>query len=269
MSSGLAPAALAFDSIAATFDDRFSSWLSVAAQRRAVRAQLDRVFARHAHLLEIGGGTGDDALWAANSGRTVVMTDVSPAMIGAARRKFGDRSDLTAQCCSAEDIGGLAGRPGMAFDGAWSTFAALNCVEALDGFAAGLATLVRPGGAVMLVMFGCFCPAEIVVEAARGRPRNMLRRFRRGPVSARLGGHEFTVRYHRRRALARSMAPWFELRGSRAIGLFVPPSAAEPWISRHPRLLAAQARLDDWLAVPLAPLGDHVLFHFERASALP
>ena len=36
--TSLSPAAEAFDAIAEAFDDRFGSWLSVAAQRRAVRA---------------------------------------------------------------------------------------------------------------------------------------------------------------------------------------------------------------------------------------
>jgi hypothetical protein len=44
----------------------------------------------------------------------------------------------------------------------------------------------------------------------------------------------------------------------------VPPSAAEPWISRKPNLLAAMEMLDRGLAGPLAMLGDHVLYQFRR-----
>ena len=62
------------------------------------------------------------------------------------------------------------------------------------------------------------------------------------------------------------MSPWFEPRGREAIGLFVPPSAAEPWISRHPRFLATLELLDRVFAKPLAPLGDHVLYRFVRTS---
>ena len=49
----------------------------------------------------------------------------------------------------------------------------------------------------ILVLFGTFSPGEKIVEALRGRPRNMFRRLARGAVPAQLGGHEFTVRYHR------------------------------------------------------------------------
>jgi hypothetical protein len=50
------------------------------------------------------------------------------------------------------------------------------------------------------------------------------------------------------------------------IGVAVPPSAAEPWISEHPHLLAAMEMLDRGLARPLAALGDHVLYQFRRTN---
>jgi hypothetical protein len=62
------------------------------------------------------------------------------------------------------------------------------------------------------------------------------------------------------------MQPWFRAAGRRGIGVFVPPSAAEPWISRHPRLLSALEAMDREVAGALAPLGDHVLYRFDRTS---
>jgi hypothetical protein len=62
------------------------------------------------------------------------------------------------------------------------------------------------------------------------------------------------------------MDPWFRLRRRVGVGVLVPPSAAEPWISRHPVLLRALELGDRALARPLAPLGDHVLHWFERTG---
>ena len=256
----LSPAARAFDSIAEGFDARFTPWLSVAAQRRAVRAALAGTFAPGSRLIELGGGTGDDALWMGERGYEVVMTDPSPAMVRTAAAKFATQQQLSARVAPAEDLGAIDGL----FDGAWSNFAGLNCVTDLAPVAHGLARLLRPGASAMLVVFGTCCPGEMLVEAFCGRPRNMFRRFRRGPVSARLNGHEFTVRYHRAGDLEASMAPWFEPAGRRGIGVFVPPSAAEPWISRHPRLLNGLAAVDGALARPLAMFGDHILYRFVR-----
>jgi hypothetical protein len=94
----------------------------------------------------------------------------------------------------------------------------------------------------------------------------MFRRLASGDVPARLGGHDFTVRYHRRAALARAMRPWFDLAGTQAVGLFVPPSAAEPWISRHPRLLGALETIDRVASRPFATFGDHILYRFVRTT---
>jgi SAM-dependent methyltransferase len=260
----LSPAALAFDSIAEGFDARFTPWLSVAAQRRAVREELAMTFAPRSRLIELGGGTGDDALWMAGRGHQVLMTDPSPAMVRVAAAKFAGRSALAAQVAPAED---LASAEGM-FDGAWSTFAGLNCVTDLAPVARGLARLLRPGASAMLVLFGTCCPGEMLVEGLRGRPRNMFRRAARGAVPARLNGHHFSVAYHRRRDLVAAFAPWFMPAGRQGIGVFVPPSAAEPWISRHPRLLALLEALDDTLGRPLAVFGDHILYRFVRTEAV-
>ena len=118
----------------------------------------------------------------------------------------------------------------------------------------------------MLVVFGTFCPGEMVVEVLRGRPHLALRRFKRGEAPARLAKHEFSVVYHRRVELMRAFAPWFVLEKRVGIGVAVPPSAAEPWISGHPRLLAATEMFDRGLVRRLAMLGDHVLYQFRRMN---
>jgi hypothetical protein len=84
------------------------------------------------------------------------------------------------------------------FDGAFSNFAPLNCVADLQPVVRGLAQLLRPGAAAMLVLFGSCCPGEMIVETLRGRPEQALRRRKRGKVPARLAKCEFEVIYHRR-----------------------------------------------------------------------
>ena len=118
----------------------------------------------------------------------------------------------------------------------------------------------------MLVLFGPLPPGEVVVELLRGRPRSAFRRLRRGAVHARLGGGDFTVRYHaaaRYPARSRPGSGW----SARGIGVFVPPSGAEPGISAHPRLLRALERLDRLASAPLAVLGDHVAYVLRRTGA--
>lgn len=268
----LSPAAAAFDTVAPRFDERFGGWRSVAAQRGAVRRRLLAAFPRGARLLELGGGTGEDAAYLADHGRRVLLTDASPAMVEVARRKLAGRGALAfAEVRAAEEMEALAAhraRRGAApFDGAFSNFAALNCVADLRPTARGLARMLRPGAPALLVLFGPLPPGEIVVETLRGRPRAAFRRLRRGDVDARLGGRAFTVRYHRPGEVRRAFAPWFRLERTAGIGVFVPPSAAEPWISGFPRLVRWLEALDRAVEAPLARLGDHVLHHFVRTDA--
>jgi len=268
--AALSPALEAFDAVAARFDVRFGAWRSVAAQRRAVRRALGAAFPRGAHVLEIGGGTGEDARWLAARGRVVQLTDGSPAMVRIARRKLHSQGRPPPRVVAAEALERWASERQAAgeapFDGAFSNFAALNCVDDLAGFARGLARLLRPGAPALLVLFGTLCPGEVVVQIARGDTEAARRRRSRGAVPARLGGREFDVRYHSAGELADAMGPWFRLKRRIGVGVLVPPSAAEPWISRHPVLVRTLERMDRVLARPFAPLGDHVLYWLERTD---
>src|SRR5688500_18608511 len=131
----LSPAIEAFDAVAARFDARFGAWRSVAAQRREVRAQLARAFPRGARVLEIGGGAGEDARWLAARGREVLLTDGAPAMVRVAREKLRSQRGPEPRVVPAERLATLADDRDVAgeppFDGAFSNFAALNCIDAM------------------------------------------------------------------------------------------------------------------------------------------
>lgn len=267
----LHPAAAAFDAVAARFDERFGAWLSVAAQRSAVRSVLLAAFPAGARVLELGGGTGEDARWLAGRGREVLFTDPSPAMVRTAAPKLRACGMPEPRVLAAEQLHRLAeerravGEPPL--DGAFSNFAALNCVADLAPVARSLAMLLRPDAELVLVLFGILVPGEWVTQLMLGRPRAAVRRLARGQVLARLGGRTFTVRYHRGREVVRAFAPWFTLQERRGVGIAVPPSAAEPWISRHPRLLRALDAFDHGAPRALAPLGDHVLYRLRRSRS--
>jgi Methylase involved in ubiquinone/menaquinone biosynthesis len=272
MTALLEPAAEAFDSIAGAFDTHYGQWRSVAAQRAAVRASLMRAFPVGARVLELGGGTAEDATWLTHQDRVVTMTDVSPAMVRIAEGKL---RSLGAPQPGVVDAGRLddfvpqiLAANGSRFDGAFSNFAGLNCVTDLARTARGLAQLVRPGGHAVLVVFGTASIGELVVQLVLRNPRAAIRRMSKSDVPARLGGRSFTVRYHRRGDLVRAMAPWFRLVSTKGIGVFVPPSAAEPWISSYPRVVRAMELADEVVSGVLAPLGDHILYAFERTSVV-
>jgi hypothetical protein len=190
-------------------------------------------------------------------------------MVALARAKL-EPLGAQAELAAGEELEDVASNylcaGGALLDGAFSNFAPLNCVVDLKPVARALARLLKPNVPALLVLFGTFCPGEIFTETLRGRSHLALRRCKLNGTSARLAKREFKIVYHRRAALVRAFAPWFVLEKRLGIGVTVPPSAAEPWISNQPRLLAAMEAVDRVVARPLANLGDHVLYQFRRTN---
>ncbi|MEO6325011.1 MAG: class I SAM-dependent methyltransferase [Thermoanaerobaculia bacterium] len=239
-----------------------------------MRRSLLRAFPEGARLLELGGGTGEDALALARQGRRVHLTDGSPEMVAHAEQKVRTAELTGFVACerlSLEELEAFAAARQTAhqplFDGCFSNFASLNCVEDLGGVARGLSALLHETARAQLVVFGPCSPGEVATLLLKGRFRSAFRRFSRRPAAARVAGHTFTVSYPAPAAYARSFAPWFRLEHIRGIGVLVPPSSAEPFISRLPGLLALLEAGDRVLSAPLALLGDHVLLDFVRTDA--
>jgi hypothetical protein len=152
------------------------------------------------------------------------------------------------------------------FDGAFSNFGALNCVERLDGLAARLADAVRPGARVVLVVMGRCCLWELGWFLAHGDTRAALRRLRRHGATARVGGEPLRVWYHTPQEVRRAFAPWFRPLELRGVGVFLPPSFLAPWVERHAGAARPLRLADDCLAAawPFRHLGDHYLIALER-----
>ena len=225
-------------------------------------------------MLELGGGTGEDALFLATHGLRVHLTDGSPEMVARAGLKIqtaGLSGLVSCERLSLEELEEFARRREAAgeplFDGCFSNFASLNCVEELTPVGRGLSALLPAGARAQLVVFGPCCPGEIATLLLKGRFKSALRRLSPREAPARVAGHTFTVRYPAPRRYAQAFAPWFRLEAVRGIGILVPPSSAEPFVSRFPRLISGLEAVDRLLSRPLALLGDHVLLDFVRTGA--
>jgi ubiquinone/menaquinone biosynthesis C-methylase UbiE len=259
-----------FDAMAERYDETFTTSTIGKAQRTSVWKELERVFSTGDHVLEIGCGTGVDACFLAERGVTVVACDNSQQMIAVASRRVKEQkrnSSVRPQLLAAEDIADL--RNDNPFDGAFSNFGALNCVEDLRQFAKDLAILLKPGGTALLCWMGPCCLWEVAWYLAQGKPGKATRRFRRGGVTARLAeGATVRVHYPSVRLLARTFAPQFRLVSYTGIGVLVPPSYLEPWTNRFPRLFDLSIRADSLLGryPGVRAFADHILLEFQRET---
>lgn len=260
-----------FDSIAASYDETFTSSRIGQAQRGAVWRELTKAFHSGDRVLEIGCGTGVDACYLAEHGVEVLASDPSAQMIDVASRRVrqGKLPSLVhTKILRADEISTLpADDP---FDGAFSNFGALNCVEDLKLVARDLARLLRPGASVLLCWMGPYCLWEIGRYLGQANAGKAFRRVHRDGLSAKIADGVFVhVRYPSVRFLARTFAPEFQVKLVRGIGVTVPPSYMEPWAQRHPRVLTLCDQLDSWLGrcPGIRLLGDHVLVRLQRRSS--
>lgn len=261
-----------FDAAATSYDADFTDTPLGRLLRAAVWARLDRLFAPRSHILELNCGTGEDALWLARRGHTVVATDASPAMLAAAQAKAARAGVGGRVALALLDLARVSERAidGAPFDGVLSNFGGLNCLSDWRPLAAALAQWVRPGGRLALVLMGPWCLWEIVWYLGHGQPRTALRRLRRGGVAAHAGrGQSVHICYPSSQRLAADFAPWFRPLATVGIGALLPPSYLGHLVDRWPRLFAALARAEARIAAhpPARWVNDHYLLELERGRA--
>lgn len=255
-----------FDDAAAAYDASFTATAYGACLRALVWERLDAVFGGARRVLEIGCGTGEDAVHLARRGIRVLATDPSASMLRVAAAKAeraGCADRIEFRCLPMESLG--AELAGERFDGVCSNFGAVNCVPRLEAAAERIARLLAPGAPLVWVVMGRHVPWEWAWFLARGDLHKAFRRWQKGGV----GWRGLHISYPTPAELARTLAPYFTPQRCRPLGLVLPPSYAAGWLERSPRLLAALARLERtaqrWPA--LAALADHYVFEARRRPA--
>jgi ubiquinone/menaquinone biosynthesis C-methylase UbiE len=260
-----------FDSVAARYDEIFTSSRIGRAQRASVWNELAKTFRPGDRVLEIGCGTGVDACFLAERGVRVVACDSSSHMIAVATRRVqenGWQKLVRPLVLRAEEIATLPADE--LFDGAYSNFGALNCVEDLAQLARNLARLLKPGATALLCWMGPCCLWELIWYSAHGNRHKAFRRMRRNGVTARIAdGVPIRVLYPSIRSLSRTFAPEFRLQSFKGVGVAVPPSYLEDWARRHPRLFQFCEGADSYLGQcpGVRALADHVLLRLQRETS--
>jgi SAM-dependent methyltransferase len=255
--------ATAFDDLAFGYDASFTHTALGTRLRELVWTRCDALFAPGHRVLELGCGTGEDAVHLARRGAYVVATDPAERMLQMARPKAArvprDRIDF--HCLPMEAAPHTF--DGYEFDGVFSNFGAVNCVGDLRMLAHGLAAICKPNAALLWVVKGRCVPWEWMWYSARGRFGKVFRRFNPHGVHWR-GLH---IRYWSPDELRRALAPHFAVTRIAPLGCALPPSYASAWLERSPRTLGVLSILERAAqrAPFLAACGDHFMIEARRA----
>jgi len=255
-----------FDALAADYDRKeIENPIRQLMRSRSLSA-LERAFPSRAKLLDVGCGTGTEAIWLGQRGCRVTAVDSSRAMLEVlCRRAAAANIDIPTRLIEAGDLSTLAEELGEgSFDGAYSSFGALNTEPSLDRSLAALSRLVRPGGTIVLSVMNRWCVAEMALMFASGRARQAFRRLHPS-LTVTVGEATTRVTYPSWPALRHALEPHFETLSVEALTLLLPPYAW-PALAAHERTYRVLVRLDQAIAPrrPFAWLGDHLLVVAER-----
>jgi ubiquinone/menaquinone biosynthesis C-methylase UbiE len=261
-------AGLAFNTIAEQYDEMFTHSLIGRSQRGAVWEVLRQTFTSGERVLELNCGTGEDALFLARMGVSVVACDASERMIAVAARRMAAEvvgAEVQFKVVSNERIGELS--DAAVFDGAFSNFSGLNCVADLFAVARQLASLIKPCGRILLCFSSRVCLWETLWYLAHGELSRSVRRWK-GSATASLANIALRVQYPTMTDIQNQFRPFFRLRGCKGIGVAVPPSYVEHVARKHPHALNGLVAIDRIVATwpVFRVIGDHMLLTLERSE---
>lgn len=257
----------AFDSVAADYDGPRGNNPLIQDMRSEMWRWLDATFAASSRLIDIGCGTGLDAIRMAQLGHRVTATDWSPQMVQrtsdrAERERLTDR--VRAIAVGAHELHRLDGE-GL-YDGAYSNLGPLNCVPDLGEVSRECARLLKPGGALVFTVIGRICPWEIVHYLRRRQWARIKVRYGRSVVPVSMNQHTIWTRYYGPREFYRAFSQHFFLSHFRGLCVFAPPPYLT-WVRErhshwHERLWRLDRLVSGWPV--LRATGDHFLMVMKK-----
>ena len=250
----------AFDSVAADYDGPRGNNGLIQDMRSEMWRTLDATFAPGSRLIDLGCGTGLDAVRMAAVGHHVTATDWSQRMVERTRERaeheqLADR--VQAIIVGAHELSRLDGQ--AEFDGAYSNLGALNCVPNLAEMAAQCARLLKPRGVLVFSVIGRICPWEIGYYALKRNWERLRVRFAAAMVPVSMNKRVVWTRYYTPREFYAAFERQFTLEHWRGLCVLAPPPYMTRIKERHFSLYERLWRLDRRAAgwPLLRNMGDH------------
>lgn len=263
-------AAVAYNRYARHYDSLLSENRINAYMRKSMMHLQRLTFQPGERLLELGCGTGDEALALADHGCEVLGIDPSAEMIGIAQEKASSHRSggrVSFHVGHARELRRvLASESENAFDGAYSSFA-LSYEKDLGEVRQTLARLLRPGATLLVASMNRLSAVEWVMAMASLHPQLAGRRLR--PWTVHKVGTVQTRLYCRTPfELRRAFQPGFRVEKSRALPALLPPHYANRVLRRWPGLLDTIEKVDSRVAsfALFRSIGDHNVIWMRRTS---
>jgi SAM-dependent methyltransferase len=259
-----------FDVLAPAYDDEFTLSPIARYLRDKVQARLLAHFTSPQHVLELGCGTGEDALFLAEHGLHITATDFSDEMLAITRQKTAHTERVYTEKLNLDTPPkSLQHTPQKGlFDGAYSNFGVINCVHDRPQLAHWLAQFLKPNAIVGFAIMSPLCIWEIAWHIAHFKWAIATRRFATSHFQPTPTSESINVYYPSPHQLMREFAPFFDCVALQPLGVFLPPTALYPVAEKRPRLFKRLLSLESRFGNtrPLAILADHYWIEFRKKA---
>ena len=262
-------AADAYDEYASRYDRLLTENRINAYMRREMSRALTATFGTGKRLIELGCGTGDEALALAPNQSEIFAFDPSLRMIEIASRKAaasGTGGNVRFSVGKATDLlrhlGDESQKTG--FDGGYASFS-LSYEPDLRVVSKALAPWIRPGGWFVMATMNRICGVEFAGALLSAHPRLAGRRLEKRTLH-KVGAYSTPIFPRTTKEVIDAVRDYFHFEDVRALPVIMPPPYANRAVAGWGALLDILAELDSHLgSFPVIRLfGDHNLLRFRR-----
>jgi ubiquinone/menaquinone biosynthesis C-methylase UbiE len=259
----------AFDSAAEEYDFTISqNFINRWIRQRSIQ-ELLKLTNPEDTLLEIGCGTGAEAVAISRDVSKIVATDISERMIQILEKKVRAKKlrdriiPFNVRASDISNVSSILGDKKIRI--AYSFNGALNCEPALEHFPSELSKVMQEGGFFICSIRNTLCLSEAVLHALAFQFSRMAPR-RKQPIMVSVGGKDIPSTYYSPSEFIRLFSPQFEIR--RLIGLpaILPPAYLSDRYVRVRKVVGFVERIENILSswFPLNRFGDQSLFVFQK-----
>jgi SAM-dependent methyltransferase len=236
--------------------------------RKTSRREILATFPSGSALVEIGCGTGADAVFLAERAYRIAAFDISDRMVEISRKRVAAQKlegrVLVWRGRLREVADELSRSQWCPFDGAFANFS-LAYEESLREVVQTVHALLKPRARFVFTLPNKLCVSEPAIALVRLSARRAVGRFRE-PLWATIHGTTVRVRAYTTARVRKILQGLFEIEGTIGVPVFMPPpSFYRPALER---LRASLELLDDRLATrfPWRHLGETTLFKARKVG---
>lgn len=259
----------AFDSASEEYDYTISrNYINTWIRERSIQ-ELMRLVTKDDVLLEIGCGTGAEAIRITSQVAGIVATDISQKMLEilkmkVAAKRLGRKIRVARVAAShVSDVQSLL--PGGRVRVAYSFNGALNCEPEIDRVPEQLSQMIRKDGYFV-------CSIRNVISLSEAVSHSLVLQFDRmaprknQPAMVSVGGQDIPSYYYPPGKFTRVFEPYFEVRKIVGLPAFLPPAYLSDYFVQTGRARSFVEGLEYILGshFPFNRLGDQTLFVFRR-----